>query len=228
MNKDLYKDIKLVIFDCDGVLIDSESISTEVLSSQFLEIGLDISVDYVKKHFIGHSYKNVQEHLKNKFDVILEENFEKEYRSKLLLTFEKDLKACEGIHFVLKNLNINKCVATSSSLIRATKSLKLLGLYDFFEDNINSAYNMGDKGKPAPDIYLLAAKKFNIEPKDVLVIEDSLVGIQGAKRAGMKVWHYIGASHLKDWNKEHEYVFKPDEVFNDMNNFFLNIPHLKL
>ena len=123
-------------------------------------------------------------------------------------------------------MNIKKCVATSSSKTRANSSLKTVGIYEHLKDNIFSAYNLGDKGKPAPDIYLNCAKKFNIEPKNVLVIEDSLVGIEGGKKAGMKTWHFIGASHLKAWDKNHKYAYEPDFVFEDMNMFFEYLPHL--
>lgn len=221
-----YENIKLIIFDCDGVLIDSETISCKVLTNQFIKNKIEIDIEYVKTNFIGKSYPKVKEHIYSNFNRILKENFEENYRNDLLIAFKKELEAVSGIKEVLKNINILKCVATSSSLYRATNSLKITGLFDYLENNIFSAYGMGNKGKPAPDIYLNAAMNYNIKPEDVLVIEDSLVGIEGAKRAGMKVWHFIGASHMKSWDKEHIYSFKPDFVFDSMYNFFSYLPHL--
>lgn len=221
-----YGNIKLIIFDCDGVLIDSEILSAQVISKQFMKLGIDINTQYVQEHFVGQSYIKTKKHVFEKFDIKLADNFEEEYRNELLKVFHKDLKIIPGIEDILKNLNIKKCVATSSSEVRATSSLKTVGVYKYLKDNIFSAYNLGDKGKPAPDIYLNSAKKFNIEPKDVLVIEDSLIGIEGAVKAGMKVWHFTGASHLKSWDNTHKYIFEPDFTFNDMKDFFEYLPHL--
>ena len=222
-----HENIELIIFDCDGVLIDSEILSAQVISRQFIKIGIDINTQYVQDHFVGQSYIKTKAHVLEKFGIELADDFEEEYRALLLKVFDKELKIIPGIENILKYLNIDKCVATSSSHQRATSSLKTVGIYEYLKDDINSAYNLGPKGKPEPDIYLNCAKQFNVEPKNVLVIEDSLIGIEGAKRAEMKVWHFTGASHLKDWNTEHEYIFKPDFVFNDMNNFFDYLPNLK-
>ena len=221
-----YENIELIIFDCDGVLIDSEIISAQVISKQFNKLGIDINTQYVQKHFVGQSYIKTKKHVFENFNIKLADNFEEEYRDELLKVFDKDLKIIPGIENILKQLNIKKCVATSSSEIRACSSLKTVGVYEYLKDNIYSAYNLGDRGKPAPDIYLNSAKIFNVEPKNVLVIEDSLLGIEGGKKAGMKVWHFTGASHLKQWDTNHIYKYKPDFVFNDMNNFFKYLPHL--
>ena len=221
-----YENIQLIIFDCDGVLIDSETISAKVISNQFNKLGIDINTQYVQKHFVGQSYLKVKGHVLKNFNIQLADNFEEEYRVELLKVFDKELKIVPGIENILKQLNIQKCVATSSSKKRATSSLKTVGIYEYVKDNIFSAYNLGDKGKPAPDIYLNSAKKFNIEPQNVLVIEDSLVGIEGGKRAGMRTWHFIGASHLKAWDKNHKYTYEPDFVFDNMTKFFDYLPHL--
>ena len=189
-----YENIQLIIFDCDGVLIDSETISAKVISNQFNKLGIDINTQYVQKHFVGQSYLKVKGHILKNFNIQLADNFEEEYRVELLKVFDKELK--------------------------------IVGIYEYVKDNIFSAYNLGDKGKPAPDIYLNSAKKFNIEPQNVLVIEDSLVGIEGGKRAGMRTWHFIGASHLKAWDKNHKYTYEPDFVFDDMTKFFDYLPHL--
>ncbi len=226
MQVENYENIELIIFDCDGVLIDSEIISAEVISKQFIKIGININTQYVQDHFVGQSYIKTKAHVLKHFGIHLADNFEDEYRSELLNVFDKELKIIPGIESILKNLNIDKCVATSSSFNRATSSLKTVGIHEYLKDDIHSAYNLGSRGKPEPDIYLNCAKKFNVEVENVLVIEDSLIGIQGAKKAGMKVWHFTGASHLKHWDTNHKYEFEPDFVFNDMNNFFSYLPHL--
>ena len=221
-----YENIELIIFDCDGVLIDSEIISAQVISKQFNKIGIAIDTEYVQNNFIGQSYSKTKAHVLENFNVKLADNFEEEYRNELLKVFDNELKIIPGIENILKKLNIAKCVATSSSFNRATSSLKTVGIHEYLKDNIHSAYNLGPRGKPEPDIYLQCAKKFEVEPKNVLVIEDSLIGIQGAKKANMKVWHFTGASHLKNWDTSHNYEYEPDFVFNDMNDFFSYLPHL--
>jgi len=223
-----YENIELIIFDCDGVLIDSEIISAQVLSKQFNLLSLDINTEYVKKHFVGQSYIKVKDHIYKNFHIKLANTFEEEYRDELLKTFDKELKMISGIDTVLKNLNIKKCVATSSSETRAISSLKTVGLYEYLEDNIFSAYYLGDKSKPAPDIYLNSAKKFKVKPENTLVIEDSLVGLEGAKKAGMKVWHFTGATHMQSWDINHTYKYQPDFVFNDMTNFLKYLPHFSI
>lgn len=222
-----YENIELVIFDCDGVLIDSEILSAKVLSEQFVKIGIPINEEYVKENFVGHSYPKIEKHLIDNFNTTLDDNFEDLYRTNLLKSFENDLRIIPGIEFVLQNLSIPKCVATSSSLERATNSLEIVGIFKYLKENLFSAYNMGSRGKPAPDIYLNAAKKFGVKPKNVLVIEDSLLGIEGAKKAGMIVCHFIGASHLKNWDTNHNYTYEPNYILKDMNDFFNNLSHLK-
>ncbi len=221
-----YENIQLIIFDCDGVLIDSEIISVKVLAKEFSKIGININSDYVLHFLVGHSYSKVKEIIHDNFNINIPDDFEENYRGKLLDAFDKELKIIPGIENILKNLNILKCVATGSSMKRATNSLKIVDILKYFKDDIFSAYDMHNRGKPAPDIYLLAAKYFNIKAENILVIEDSLSGIEGAKIAGMKVWHFIGASHLKSWDKNYNYAFKPDFIFNDMNNFFKYLPLL--
>jgi len=227
MNSKKNQNVELVIFDCDGVLIDSELISVRVLSEVFYSNGLDISVEYIKKNFIGHSFININIHIKKVFNKVLPEDFEEKYRNSLLSTFKNELLASSGIKHVLENINVPICVATSSSLIRARSSLKIVDLFDYFNNQVYSAYNMGNRGKPQPDIYLFSAEQFKIKPENTLVIEDSLLGVQGAVNAGMKVCHYIGASHLKDWDENHEYKFQPNIVLKDMTDFFKIFPYLK-
>ena len=182
-----YNNIELIIFDCDGVLIDSEIISAQVISKQFINLGINIDTQYVQDHFVGQSYNKVKVHVLKNFNIQLADNFEQEYRTELLKTFDNELKIIPGIENILKHLNIKKCVATSSSNLRARSSLKTVGIYDYLKDDIFSAYDLGPRGKPEPDIYLNSAKKFNVDPRNVLVIEDSLIGIEGGKKAGMKV-----------------------------------------
>lgn len=227
MNIKDYENIELIIFDCDGVLIDSEIISVSVFTKQLNTYGLNISMEYVQNNFVGHSYLNVKKLIFEDFNFNLPNKFENIYLKELLNKFENDLIKTKGIEEILLNLSSKKCIATSSSLKRANESLRIVNLSKYFKNKIYSTFEMGNKGKPEPDIFLKIAKEYNISIEKILVIEDSLLGIQGAKRAGIKVWHYVGASHLQDWDYNFKYEFKPDFIFDDFNLFYTHLPHLE-
>ena len=99
-----YENIELIIFDCDGVLIDSEIISAQVISKQFNKIGLDINTQYVQDHFVGQSYIKTKAHVLKNFEVALADTFEEDYRSELLSVFDKELKIIPGIENILNML----------------------------------------------------------------------------------------------------------------------------
>ena len=196
-----YNSIDLVIFDCDGVLIDSEVISAQVLVDMLTPEGVSIDLDYVYKYFLGQQFTSVKQALLQNFSIDLPDSFESEYRQQLLLAFEKDLRTTSGVKEILSKLNVACCVATSSSLLRTQGALKLVGLTDHFSETIYTASQV-KRGKPAPDLFLFAAKQMQVEPKNCLVIEDSISGIKAGISADMSVWRYTGASHFKSTNKE--------------------------
>lgn len=185
----------LIIFDCDGVLIDSEIMSSETLISSLDSLGVSISHDFVQHHFLGRSFAKVAETVLRDFGVVLPQEFERTYRTSLLEAFETGLVPTDGIVNVLEALTIPFCVATSSSPERARRSLEIAGLVDYFDQAVFTASEV-KHGKPAPDLFLFAAEKFRTEPKKCLVVEDSIPGIEAAEAAGMDVWRYVGGSHL--------------------------------
>lgn len=187
--------IDLVIFDCDGVLIDSEIISAQMLIDELARLGVTIDLAYVARHFLGRSYPTVMETIRQAFHLTLPAGFEDAYRSKLMETFTRDLKIIPHVRGVLENLRVPYCVATSSSPMRAAKSLEMVGLREVIGANLFTA-SMVARGKPAPDLFLHAAAQFGADPARVLVIEDSLTGIRAARSAGMAVWRFVGGSHL--------------------------------
>jgi HAD superfamily hydrolase (TIGR01509 family) len=188
--------IELVIFDCDGVLIDSEVISSEVLIQELALLGITIDRAYVRQHFLGRSFPTVARIISERFAMALPTDFEQRYRGALLQRFENDLRPTEGVKEALFGLTLPKCVATSSSPPRVTKSLEITGLREFFGENVFTA-SLVERGKPFPDLFLYAAQKMSVEPGATLVIEDSLPGIMAAQAAGMAVVGYVGGSHLK-------------------------------
>ena len=187
--------IDLVIFDCDGVLIDSEMISARMLVTEMVARGIDIDLEYVARHFLGRSYSVVLSTIRKEFGVDLPPSFESDYRTRLLQAFDRDLRIMPGVAAVLENLARPFCLASSSSPIRVRRSLEIAGLTSAFEGRITTAAEVAH-GKPAPDLFLHAAEKMGATPDRTLVIEDSANGVVAARAAGMEVWQFTGGAHF--------------------------------
>lgn len=189
--------VDLVIFDCDGVLIDSEIISARMLVAALADRGVAIDLAYVERHFLGRSYPTVLKVIRADFGLDLPESFEAEYRARLLAAFETGLRAMPGAAEVLGAMEVPWCVATSSSQSRAERSLAIAGLSDLVGGRLFTA-GMVAQGKPAPDLFLLAAARMGADPARCLVVEDSLNGLIAARRAGMRAWRFTGGGHLSE------------------------------
>ncbi|MFC0202147.1 HAD family hydrolase [Paracoccus rhizosphaerae] len=187
--------IDLIIFDCDGVIADSEILSAEVLIDQLAQLGIDITLDDVRRDFLGRSFPTVAASIRDRFARALPDDFEAGYRTRLLDRFAIDLAPTPGIGQVLKALTRPVCVATSSSPPRVARTLQLLGLTDRFGPHVFTASQVV-QGKPAPDLFQFAAAKMGCAPDHALVIEDSVPGLQAARAAGMRALHYAGGAHL--------------------------------
>ena len=193
----MHETFDLVIFDCDGVLIDSEVISTRTLLETLGSHGLEVDIGYVRKTYLGRSISVVKDDYFRKLGRTLSDTFESDFLARLLAAYRRDLAAMAGIKDLLHGLTVPYCMATSSSIERALLSLEVTGLLPFFEGRIFSA-SMVKHGKPAPDLFLHAARTLEAEPGRCLVLEDSAVGVLAARNAGMAVWHFVGGSHFKD------------------------------
>jgi HAD superfamily hydrolase (TIGR01509 family) len=187
--------VSLVIFDCDGVLVDSEVHSAEVLTQLALEQGISLPVEVFRDRFLGRSFPKVAATIQEMFGVTLPADFEATYRARLLERFRHALQETEGLSAMLARLSAPYCIATSSSPERARTSLSIVGL----TDRMPAPFTASEvpRGKPAPDLFLHAAAKMGHEPARCLVIEDSLPGIEGAVAAGMQVVQYTGGSHFR-------------------------------
>ncbi len=186
----------LVIFDCDGVLIDSEVLSADVLIAGLMDVGVAVDRAYVREHFLGRSFPTVARQVTETFQVALPADFELTYRNNLLARYETELRTTPGIENVLENLTIPVCVATSSSPPRVARSLAISGLAKYFGTRVFTASQVAN-GKPAPDIFLFAADRMGARPTRTLVIEDSAPGVLAAQAAGMVVLGYVGGAHMR-------------------------------
>lgn len=185
----------LIIFDCDGVIIDSEIISAQQLIDALAPMGIEIDLEFVARNFLGRSYPMVMEEIRRAFGVDLPPSFEEEYRARLLAAFERSLKIIPHVADVIAGLDCPFCLATSSSPARVARSLEIVGMAHAFEGRVYTA-SLVSKGKPAPDLFLHVSAEARVDPAHCLVIEDSLNGVRAAKAAGMPVWRFTGGSHL--------------------------------
>ncbi|MFN5999676.1 MAG: HAD family hydrolase [Paracoccaceae bacterium] len=216
----------LVIFDCDGVLIDSEIISARMLVAELARLGLTIDLPYVERHFLGRSYPVVMETIRREFGLDLPPDFEAQYREALLAAFQQELKVVPHVHDVLTQIGVPFCVATSSSPRRVEMSLKLVGLTALVGDRVYTS-TLVARGKPAPDLFLYAAVKIGARPERTLVIEDSLTGIRAGLAAGMTVWRFVGGSHLGAEAPPEPEDARPHRRLVSFSDFFQIAPTLK-
>jgi HAD superfamily hydrolase (TIGR01509 family) len=212
----------LIIFDCDGVLVDSEVLSCRCLSEVLAGSGIEIGVDQILDLFLGRSVAVVLEHYKG--SGLNPERFSTELTAKVCAAFRSGLGPVAGVGAVLERLQIPTCVASSSDFDRVTFSLSLTGLESHFDGRLYTS-QMVKRGKPAPDLFLYAAEKMRADPARTLVIEDSVSGVSAGKAAGMTVWGFIGGSHYQSRDgRTLLYNAGADRVFERMADFWPTQP----
>lgn len=209
-------DDRLVIFDCDGVLVDSEPISVAVLVEVITEAGVPIDEAEAYRRFLGRSMSNIAVAVEEEFGLAITERHLEAMRLRLYERLRKALKPIPGLVEALPGLQWAHCVASSSQPERIRLSLAVTGLLEFFEPHIYSS-TMVANGKPAPDLFLHAARAMGVEPKRCVVVEDSPAGIEAARRAGMRVLAFAGGSHAAPAGLHAVFErLKPDATFDDM------------
>lgn len=218
--------IELVIFDCDGVLVDSEVIAARTLVGELETVGVSIDSAYVAEHFLGRSYRIAVERIHVDFGIALPEGFEAQYRARLIEAFRGDLRPMPQVREVIGRLSVPCGLATSSSPERLRHSLAITGLDDLFSGRITTASEVA-RGKPAPDIFLHAAGKFGVAPENCLVIEDSEPGVEGGLAAGMQVWRFTGGSHLAGLSLPDNPAARPHRILSSFADFFRLAPELE-
>ena len=206
----------LIIFDCDGVLVDSEPISLAVLLDMITAGGGNVGEEEAYQRFLGMSMASVGTILSEDFAFEMTDDHLEAMRAELNRRFVEELHPVRGIREALDRLPMKRCVASSSGIERIRLSLKLTGLLEMFEPSIYSA-SMVARGKPAPDLFLHAAAAMGVAPRDCLVIEDSPAGVRAAQSAGMRVFAFAGGSHAKPAGLSKTLAaLAPDVLFEDM------------
>jgi HAD superfamily hydrolase (TIGR01509 family) len=213
------RELDLIIFDCDGVLVDSEVLSCRCLSEVLATCGIRLEVAEAVKLFLGRSTTAVVQHYAAQgFE--LPDHFLSDLKLRLRETFQSSLQPIPGIASLLAGLRTPYCLASSSDLDRVSLSLALTGLSPHFGDRLYTS-QMVPRGKPAPDLFLYAAAKMQARPGRTLVIEDSISGVAAARAAGMKVWGFVGGSHYESRDgRAMLYDAGADRVFDRMADFW--------
>ncbi len=186
----------LVIFDCDGVLVDSEVISCRVHAEVLTRHGYPMTAEDVRQRFLGRSARDANLDIERELGRPLPEAYDSERRDALLAALAEGVEAIPHIHDVLDTLTIPLCVASSGAHDKIFTTLSRTGLYQRFAPNIFSASQVS-RSKPAPDLFLFAAQKMAVAPSRCLVVEDSISGILAARAAGMTVIGFTGGSHCR-------------------------------
>lgn len=206
---------ELVIFDCDGVLIDSEVIACRVEAELLTELGLPMTAEDVNRRFVGRSGAAVSEILEAELGRPLPADFSQTMWSRTRAAFESELRAIPGIAETLDRLALPCCVASSSDPERLEVALGLTGLYARFAPHVFST-TMVARGKPAPDLFLYAAAQRGARPAHCIVVEDSAPGVQAGAAAGMRVLGFVGGSHCRPGHADRLARAGASAVFDDI------------
>lgn len=201
--------VELVIFDCDGVLVDSERLAVRIEAALITDLGWPISEDEVLQRFVGRSDAYMRGEIERELDRPVPE-WQETYSQRLRQAFDDGLTAVDGIEAALDALTVPTCVASSGTHDKLRLTLGITGLYHRFEGRIFSASEVAN-GKPAPDLFLFAAERMGTDPSCCLVVEDSRSGVEAARAAGMAALGYAGGLTPPDWLEGPDTV-----VFHDM------------
>lgn len=182
---------ELVIFDCDGVLVDSERISNIEFMEMLNELGLPLNLDDMFEHFMGKSMPQCLELVSSMLGKPPPLDFEENYQRRIRIAFKNGLRPVVGVPEMLCNLKLPCCVASSGSLAKMQTTLGITGLLPRFAGRLYSATQVA-RGKPAPDVFLNAATQCGVKPGACAVVEDTPTGVEAGVAAGMTVFGYAG------------------------------------
>ncbi len=211
----LNSQLDLVIFDCDGVLVDSEVISCVAHAETLTRHGYPITSDQVFERFLGVSDREARQTIEAELGRALPDDFESQMKQATLQRYADDLKTIPHINEAIAAISLPKCVASSGTPEKIRHGLTCAGLYDLLAPHIFSASEV-KRGKPAPDLFLFAAAQMQAAPARCLVIEDSLAGIAAAVAAGMTVLGFHGGSHCRPGHGDRLRAAGAVTIFDDM------------
>jgi len=205
----------LVIFDCDGVLVDSEPIGLTALAEMLREEGFPIDAADAINQFRGRKLSACLDEMQQIFQRSLPAGFDLRYRHRAAERFKAELKPVEGIRTALADITLRTCVASSAPIEKVRLTLGITGLLDYFDGRIFSAYELG-VWKPDPGLFLHACRAMESTPDATIVIEDSVVGVQAARAAGMKVLGYAPPERAVELQRAGAIVFEDMHTLPDL------------
>jgi HAD superfamily hydrolase (TIGR01509 family) len=207
---------EVVIFDCDGVLVDSEVLALGVMRRRLSEAGLQLTDQETRERFLGRRLDSSLRGIEAELGAPLPDAFREDFSREILSAFARELKGVEGVRQAVGGLRARVCVASSSGPERIRLSLRVAGYETLFAPNIFSAAEVAE-GKPSPDLFLHAARAMGVKPENCLVIEDSVAGVVAARAAGMTVFGFVGASHFSPLDEgAHLTAAGAELLFDDM------------
>jgi HAD superfamily hydrolase (TIGR01509 family) len=187
---------RLLVFDCDGVLVDSEILVVAIEAELLQSVGIPMTPDEVIATCVGLSDAEMHRRIEARWEVRLPDDFVERKQARIAAAFETALQPVAGMPELLDRAHGPRCVASSSAPTRLRRALELTGFIQHFEPNLFSA-SMVERGKPAPDLFLHAAAAMGVRPDRSVVIEDSPYGVAAGRAAGMTVIGFTGASHCQ-------------------------------
>jgi len=196
-----------VIFDLDGTLVDSEGLCNQAFLDLIPQLG--DTVKSLTRRYRGRKLAQIIADLESRLGQTLPDTFEKRYRRRVEELFASDLKPIPGALEMLEVMNFPRCIASSGPLLKIRQALQVSGLAPYFGDSIFSSYEVGH-WKPEPGLFQHAAKAMGFVPGQCVVVEDSEVGIEAAKAAGMRAFQYVHSDEIP------EYQPSDRVLFNDM------------
>ena len=186
-----------LIFDCDGVLVDSEVIAHQTLLDALIPLGFSMTLEESLRVFAGRSLKDTIAVIEQRLGHAIPDDIMSRARDLLFARFRTDLKPVIGVKDAIDSMSYRRCAASSSSPDRLRLALEVTGLAPLFGDHVYSATQVA-RGKPAPDLFLFAARMMQADPSRCIVIEDSPLGVEAGRAAGMRVIGFVGASHATE------------------------------
>jgi HAD superfamily hydrolase (TIGR01509 family) len=205
----------LVIFDCDGVLVDSEVISCQAHAETITRHGYAITQDEVQDRFLGVSDREARLAIEAELGRPLPDDFEEQIKQAALRRYAAELRAIPHVDMAIDAICLPKCVASSGTPEKIRHGLGCTGLLDRLAPHLFSATAVA-RGKPAPDLFLFAAARMRAVPERCIVIEDSIHGITGARAAGMTVLGFYGGSHCRPGHGDRLSRAGATVIFDDM------------
>jgi HAD superfamily hydrolase (TIGR01509 family) len=183
------KPFALVIFDCDGVLVDSEVITSRIFAKMLNDLGVPVTVEETFEKFVGRSMAQCLQMIAGMLGREVPQDFEQQYQLRITAALNSELKAVAGIAAALEAIRTPYCVASNGSREKMQTTLGITGLLPKFKDKMFSVSEVS-RGKPYPDIFLYAASQFGVAPSACVVVEDTPTGVAAGVAAGMTVWGY--------------------------------------